>query len=186
MSDREDPWKELIESSYLTRGRYVGVIEGLKSGFDLARHHCGGRNQAVVFVLAHLRMMQISGAFGTGGSSTQHFLISGAIYQMELPSRSPIPVPREVEDLMAQLGLGEPEKAYVRDKCFTTQDAHVLPCQVVINGAPLPDHLNFTKSPSLPRLAYAHLRGQFGRVDRMPKIFNETDSHAEKLGFRDA
>jgi hypothetical protein len=35
-------------------------------------------------------------------------------------------------------------------------------------------------------MAFTHLRGQFGRVDRMPTIFNETDSHAEKLGFRDA
>ena len=186
MSEREDPWKELIESGYMSRGRYVGVVEGLRSGFDLARHHCGARNQAVAFVLAHLRMMQISELFNTAGTTAQHFLISGAIYQMELPSRSAIPVPKQVEDLMAQFGLSELQKSKVRDKCFTTQDAHVLPCQLLINGAAFPDQLNFGNSPPLPKMAFAHLRGQFGRVDRMPTIFNETDSHAERLGFRDA
>ena len=140
----------------------------------------------MAFVLAHLRMMRLSGLFNTSGTGVQPFLISGAIYQMDLPSRAPIPIPKEVESFMAEFGLSELEKAKIREKCFTTQDAHVLPCQVLLNGRPLSDYLNSAQPASFPKMAFAHLRGQFGRVDRMPRIFNETDSHAEKLGFRDA
>lgn len=139
MSERGDPWRELVESDYLVRGRYVGVTEGLWSGYELARHHCAARNQAMAFVLAHLRMMHISGLLNPLGAGVQTFLISGAIYQMELLSRSAIPVSKKVEELMTEFGLS---KGKVREKCFTTQDAHVLPCQVFINGWPLPNYLN--------------------------------------------
>jgi hypothetical protein len=64
-----------------------------------------------------------------------------------------------------------------------------MPCEIKLGGRTLesflaaPYQLN---SPDADLLHVATLRGQFGAVDRLPKIFNESDSHAEALNLKSA
>jgi hypothetical protein len=179
---RFDPWDELIRGGHMRRGTYTGYVEGVRDWEELARIHCAQRNACVVQVLLHLQSLRRIGLVLDPVSVECH----AAIRQMRLPERQALPVPEWVEDIFRRPDLDEPQRKRLRQKFFTTQDAHCLPCQVLINGLPIQDYLR-PNPPAMDMLEeYAHLNAQFAVVQRMPALFNETDSHAERSGLAEA
>jgi hypothetical protein len=175
LSNRTDPWGGLIQRGLMSRGAYLGQTEPIKEWDTLSQIHSLGRNNCVVFILMHLKIMQNIGLIISNSITAQ-----AAIWQMSLPARSPLPVPSSIEAAMKEAGLNEQERNRIKIKCFTTQDAHCLPCQISIDGKPIQNFLN----PISNYLEeYAHLNGQFAVVHRMPALFNEADSHAELNGL---
>ena len=179
MSNRVDPWNALIKQGLMSKSIYNGYIETVTDWDNLAKIHAEARNDVVTFILMHVKMMQIKGLLPSTSLN-----IKAATTQMKLGARVAIKEPGYFADYMDAANLNEAEKNRIRKKCFSTQDAHCVPCQITIGGKDIQD---LFKSPSQEyMMEYAHLNAQFAVVHRMPTLFNEADSHAESTGLTKA
>jgi len=179
MSQRTDPWNALIKQGLMTKSGYNGYIESITDWDQLAKIHAQARNDIVTFILMHLKMMQIKGVL-----PSTLVRIKAATRQMKLGARMKIREPSYFVDYLNGVNLSETEKERIRKKCFSTQDAHCVPCQISIGDRDIQDLL-LTPSKEY-MMEYAHLNAQFAVVHRMPTLFNEADSHAESRGLTEA
>ena len=179
MSNRVDPWNALVKQGLMSKSKYTGYIESITDWDKLAKIHAQARNDVVVFILMHLKMMQVKGLLPSIAVN-----VKAATRQMNLGVRTEIREPSYFEAYLVNADLNESEKRRIKKKCFSTQDAHCVPCQITIGGKDIQD---FLQSPSQEyMMEYAHLNAQFAVVHRMPTLFNEADSHAESRGLTEA
>lgn len=179
---RHDP----LAAGEIPRGTPHNPFATLGNALEpLARAHCLFRNQKVALVIAYCLLLRSRLPRDAGG----HF--TGARWQIPLDDfESDYTPPPEWAQKIADAPLNDTDRAKLLEKFTRTQDAHHLPCEIQLSGHPL--HLFFTRPGLLASpfgestLLSQTIRSQFGGVDRLPRIFNEADSHAEKLNLKQA
>ncbi|MEM7692885.1 MAG: hypothetical protein AAF318_00425 [Pseudomonadota bacterium] len=173
MAERRDPWTPL--EPHLQRSAYIAQMEAMTDWSAMARRHCAKRADCVAELMLFLQEMRRTGRIPPAPALG----FVAAHRQMTLPARAAMTAPPRISTLMEDAGITGAGRERILKKAFTTQDAHCMPCQVTVGATLLQTHLDAGQD----LLARARLEALFGVVQRMPTMFNESDTQAESRGF---
>ena len=175
--NRADPFKDLADDG-LVRGRDIDFMKSISHSWEqMAKVHCAGRNQKVSLILRYCILIRSRFPLTTAGSFA-------AEWQLPRDVETTYEIPPTWAEKIETYELDEDQKMKITAKFCTTQDAHLLPCALKLGGKPLEAYLTRAYGLLLPGDELFHVatvRGQFGAVDRLPTMFNESDSHAELI-----
>jgi hypothetical protein len=176
--------QESFKSGTITRGADINPLASISKAWEeMARAHCAGRNEKVALLIAYCLLIRrdqprLAGQF------------SAARWQIEREIETDYEPPAEWAQKIQDYALSDEQRTQIIGKFRTTQDAHLLPCEIRLNGRSFEELLNHSyrlKSPGDDLdLHVMTLRGMLGAVDRLPRIFNEADSHAETVNLKKA
>lgn len=179
-NNRCNPWGARMAGTGFVESEDVDIMASVADSWpDMARIHCEGRNSVVAGILVwavvirHLHPV-----------SSARF--SAAEFQLPRNIETTYKVPAAWAKRMDEYKLGAQEREEFSEKCTTTQDAHRAPCAILFNGVSLESFLPAESKRHHAAFYKGALGGHFGAVDRLPTIFNESDSHVEKVGFKGA
>jgi hypothetical protein len=182
MSNRADSFKELAGDG-LVRGRDVDFMKSICHSWEqMAKVHCAGRNQKVGLVLRYCIMIRNRFPLHTAG-------MFAAEWQLPRNIETNYEIPADWAKKIEEYDLTKEQKEKITAKFRSTQDAHLIPCELKLGSKPLEAYLARGYGILLPGDEIFHiatLRGQFGAVDRLPTMFNESDSHAEAVSLKKA
>ena len=182
MGNRADSWKGLADDG-LVRGRDIDMMASISHSWELmAKAHCAGRNQKVGLVLRYCIMIRNRFPVHPAGTFA-------AEWQLPRDVETAYEIPAEWAKKIAEYDLTEEQRTKITAKFRSTQDAHLIPCELKLGGKSLETFLARDYEILIPGDELFHvamLRGQFGAVDRLPTMFNESDSHAEAVSLKKA
>src|SRR5688572_9684336 len=170
---------------------------------QIAAFHSSGRNNVVVQALVNAVAVKQRLAFSSlsfsaslkpdaaayGDDTTDELPRVGAGLQLpggDMPERT---IPAAWQDRLDALQASDAVRARFRKKATRVVEAHCIPCTIAINGT----RLDRVIEQALIGAPGARLhdgikaaRMPFAEIDPIPLIFNECDSHAEKVGLKKA
>lgn len=178
---RVDPFNQ---NPGVTRGTDSNVMASLAHSWELmAKQHCSGRNQTVATILGYCVVIHHLCSPGQGGGYT------GAEFQIGRDVEKGFTIPPEWQARLDACTFNQQKHDALALKFTSHNDAHHAPCRIHLNGESLGSLIGKAfqyRNPDDGEMYQANLDLLFGAVDRLPTIFNESDSHAEKVNLKAA
>jgi hypothetical protein len=198
MANRLDPWAGLT-----MRRIPAQPTASLSTWEQLAAFHGNERNKTVVQVLLNaavvkqmrrLELRAVSASLMPDAEAYDDETVedldpTGAVWQLPGGIQPTMTIPAVWQERLDGLQADEAVRERFRVKATSPVEAHCIPCAVEFDGVLLESLMEqaLTACPRAdPEMGIVAARTPFGNIDVLPLIFNEADSHAERVGLKRA
>ena len=198
MTHRPDPWAGLP-----IRRIHAQPTATLKTWEELAKYHSEERSRTVIHVLLNavvvkqMRRLEsqtfsaslLPDAEAYDDDTVDDLRSAGAGWQLPGGSQPEMVVPPTWQERLDALQADEAVRDGFKIKATSPVEAHCIPCAIEWDGVRLESLIEqalTVRTGSDLVMGTIAARTPFGKIDVLPLIFNEADSHAERVGLKRA